>query len=76
MEQKSSLQVENFWGVLDLASETKSALDRVMKADQQKEILASINELKDEIADLKKKFNFLYNAMNCNSRRILELEEK
>lgn len=76
MEQKSFKLEENFWEVLDLASDTKSALERVMKADKQKEILAAINELKEEIADLKEKFNFLYNANNSNARRILELEEK
>ncbi|RLI70132.1 MAG: hypothetical protein DRP02_08815 [Candidatus Gerdarchaeota archaeon] len=59
-----------------MASKTKSPLEQILQEDQQKQILLSLQELKEELADLKKKFDFLYNAMNSNARRILMLEEK
>ncbi len=59
-----------------MSSKSESSLDRAIKDDHQKQILESLTELKKELADLRKKFDFLYNAMNSNARKIRDLEEK
>ncbi len=59
-----------------MASKTESQLDKAIKEDHQKQILESLTELKKELTDLRKKFDFLYNAMNSNARKIRALEEK
>ncbi|MGC9781704.1 MAG: hypothetical protein HZR80_20860 [Candidatus Heimdallarchaeota archaeon] len=59
-----------------MVSKSESPLDRAIKEDHQKQILESLAEIKAEISDLRKKFDFLYNAMNSNARKIRDLEEK
>ena len=77
MEQRFSLQVENFWEVLDLAeSKTKSPMDQLVEEDLLQSALEKIAILERELAKAKKRLAIQSNEISILARKFKQLEEK
>lgn len=76
MEQRDSLQVENFWEVLDLAeSKIKSPLDQILEEDREESNTLRILKLEESLIDAHKRLNIQHNTLQALARRIKKLEK-
>lgn len=76
MVQRSFLQEENFWEVLDLAeSKTKSPLEQILQEDREERNTERIKKLELSLIDAHNRLSIQKSMIRALARRIKKLEK-